>query len=563
MKIKNLRNISSINLYLIIPALSVVSLFFSLYLLNYKNYNAQANLGGNLNKNYVYKNDILETSNKVNIDDIEKNENYLNTDEDIDEKTEYIERNNLEINQVIFKNKTTNYKKETNKKINKNLENNKSSNEILKQDNQAYLLSNILPLLINKNNINQNNNSDNIKSNQNNNNQDNRNNNFQNNSNSQNNNQSLNSNFNSQNRNNNNQRNSSQNNNQNNNQINNQNTNQNNNNNQNDSNNNNEDNEENDLNLNNASNTNKILISEILIDGGNRNDEFIELYNPNHFPIDLTGWKLIKFNKNGSSTTLISSRTRNNFNGKIIQPFSYFLIANSDGRFNRLADITYSSSYQLAKDNAIVLINNQNQVVDKVGWGNISGNISVFETQAAQNPQENQSLVRKAGESSTLESLNNIERNFGNSYDSDNNQFDFLISNQPEPQNSSNSQEIPPAAFTLINYSEENNVFNFEIISPYRRLGAGRYVILAFDSSEFPETENEEEIDNFIRLNWRNNILNVNLPEVRFTGKKENIRVDLSNLENIDDKIIILSLLINNSLYFWSPEILNNQTQNE
>jgi hypothetical protein len=86
MKIKNLRNISSINLYLIISALSVVSLFFSLYLLNYKNYNAQANLGGNLNKNYFYKNDILETSNKVNIDDIEKNENYLNTDEDIDEK---------------------------------------------------------------------------------------------------------------------------------------------------------------------------------------------------------------------------------------------------------------------------------------------------------------------------------------------------------------------------------------------------------------------------------------------------------------------------------------------
>jgi hypothetical protein len=559
MKIKNLRNISSINLYLIISALSVVSLFFSLYLLNYKNYNAQANLGGNLNKKYFYKNDILETSNKVNIDDIEKNENYLNRDEDIDEKTEYIERNNLEINKVISKNKTTNYKKETNKKINKNLENNKSSNEILKQDNQAYLLANILSLLINKNNINQKNNSDNIKSNQNDNNQDNRNNNFQNNFNSQNNNQSLNSNFNSQNRNNNNQRNSSQNNNQNNNQINNQNTNQNNNNNQNDSNNNNENNEENDVNLNNTSNNNKILISEILIDGGNRNDEFIELYNPNHFPIDLTGWKLIKFNKNGSSTTLISSRTRNNFNGKIIQPFSYFLIANSDGRFNRLADITYSSSYQLAKDNAIVLINNQNQVVDKVGWGNIS----VFETQAAQNPQENQSLVRKAGESSTLESLNNIERNFGNSYDSDNNQFDFLISNQPEPQNSSNSQEIPPAAFTLINYSEENNVFNFEIISPYRRLGEGRYVILAFDSSEFPETENEEEIYNFIRSNWRNNILNVNLPEVRFTGKKENIRVDLSNLENIDDKIIILGLLINNNLYFWSPEILNNQTQNE
>jgi hypothetical protein len=559
MKIKNLRNISSINSYLIISALGVVSLIFSFYLLNYKNYNAQANLGGNLNKNYVYKNDSLETSNKVNIDNIEKNENYLNTDEDIDEKTEYIERNSLEIKPVISKNKTTNYKKETNKKINKNLKNNKSSNEILKQDNQAYLLANILSLLINKNNINQNNNSDNIQSNQNNNNQDSRNNNFQNSSNSQNNNQSLNSNFNSQNSNNNNQRNSSQNNNQNNNQSNNQNTNQNNNNNQNDSNNNNEDNEENDVNLNNTSNNNKILISEILIDGGNRNDEFIELYNPNNFAIDLTGWKLIKFNKNGSSTTLISSRTRNNFNGKIIQPFSYFLIANSDGRFNRLADITYSSSYQLAKDNAIVLINNQNQVVDKVGWGNIS----VFETQANQNPQENQSLIRKAGESLTLESLNSIERNFGNSYDSDNNQFDFLISNQPEPQNSSNSQEIPPVVFTLINYSEENNVFNFEIISPYRRLGEGRYVILAFDSSEFPETENEEEVDNFIRSNWRDNILNVNLPEVRFTGKKENIRVDLSNLENIDDKIIILGLLINNSLYFWSPEILNNQTQNE
>ena len=551
MTIKKLKNIAFINLSIAIIGL-LGSLFFGFYLLNF--YNKVYNNNRDFDKNYALNNnyDNNKSINDENIEvfnlNIDEN-NYLSPDENLNQETQYIERNSLKEDQnVISKNEIKNRKKIQGKN------NNQSNNNVLEQNN---LLSNILSLLANQNSIN---NSINFNNNQNNQNSyDNQNNNLQNSNlnnnwqrNDQNQNRNQNNNTNSQ-TNNNQQRDNNQNN-QNNNQNNNNQDNLNNNNqNNNNQNNNNQNNNEENINLNNTAN-NKILISEVLIDGGNRNDEFIELYNPNDFPIDLSGWKLVKINKNGSTVTLISSRTRSNFNNKIIQPYSYMLIANIDGSFNSIADLSYSSSYQLAKDNSVVLINNQNQVVDLVGWGNAS----LFEGQSIQNPQESHSLVRKAGESSNLESINGLEKSFGNSYDTDNNQFDFLIFNQPEPQNSLIPKEIPPATFTLINYSEENNIFNFEIISPYRKLGESNYVILAFDSSDLPETENEEEINSFIRQNWRHNSLNISLPEVKFTGKRENINIDLSNIQDIDDKIVILGLVINNNLYFWPQELLNN-----
>jgi hypothetical protein len=45
--------------------------------------------------------------------------------------------------------------------------------------------------------------------------------------------------------------------------------------------------------------TGKILFSEIYIKEGTSTGEFIELYNPNEFDIDLTGWEIRKINRNG------------------------------------------------------------------------------------------------------------------------------------------------------------------------------------------------------------------------------------------------------------------------
>lgn len=211
----------------------------------------------------------------------------------------------------------------------------------------------------------------------------------------------------------------------------NQQNNQNNRNNENQANNNSDNNnsQDNETRINNQNSRIKILISEVLIDGGAANDEFIELYNPNNFEVDLSNWKIIKFNKNNNQQTLIGSRTRNTFNNKIIRKFSYLLIANERGSYANIADLVYAESYNLAKDNAVMLVNQNNEIIDLVGWGEsprYEGNLF------SQNPPQGFSLVRKAGFESTNQSMVSNEVNFGNSLDTDNNNFDFVLLN-PEP----------------------------------------------------------------------------------------------------------------------------------
>jgi hypothetical protein len=355
----------------------------------------------------------------------------------------------------------------------------------------------------------------------------------------------------SQNNQNQNRNNSNNNQNNSNNQSNNQNNNQNNNsqNNNNNNNNNNENDDNENINLGNQSSGTKILISEILIDGGSANDEFVELYNPNNFSVNLTGWKLVKFNKNNNQQTLIGQRTRNTFSNKIIPPYSYLLIANETGSYAQQADLVYSESYNLAKDNSLVLINNNNEVVDLVGWGSAPR----YESNAfSQNPGQGVSLVRKAGFESTQESMVSNEINFGNSLDTDNNNFDFVLLN-PEPQNSRSQAEQPPQEIRLINFDNTENNLIFEIISPYRISNNSRYVLLTFN------IEDNQDIDNYLRTNWQNLSLNYTLPAVERNGKRQTIQVTINNQENNEsdenEQIYLLGLVVDNQLINWVPDL--------
>ena len=174
-----------------------------------------------------------------------------------------------------------------------------------------------------------------------------------------------------------------------------------------------------------SSQANHIVISEIMagIDG-NTNYEFIEFYNPTTNPIDLTGWAIKKRSSTGAeSSFVVSSR----FQGKIIPPKKYFLIANEGGYNGSISpDIVWPASYNLAyANNAIIFYNNNNEIVDEVIYQNI---------------EAGKSLERKAWQNNSCVSAQNNGEFLGNACDTDS-ETDFEIRQAPNQQNSQSPPE--------------------------------------------------------------------------------------------------------------------------
>jgi len=171
-----------------------------------------------------------------------------------------------------------------------------------------------------------------------------------------------------------------------------------------------------------AENVGHILISEIQISGESANDEFIELYNPTSLEIDLKEWDIKKAAKTGNIENIVT-----NIDG-VIPASGYFLIVprakcgktGNETCYKGIVekDKEYTTSNYLATDNAIFLYDQNENLIDKVGWGSSMD----FEGEVFQNnPQNNQSLERKTE--------NNIM------LDTDNNKNDFILQTKPSPQN--------------------------------------------------------------------------------------------------------------------------------
>jgi len=167
---------------------------------------------------------------------------------------------------------------------------------------------------------------------------------------------------------------------------------------------------------------NDVVINEIMIgQTGAARNEFIELYNPTGNNIDLTGYKLKKKIKSGSENNLVSS---SKFVG-IIPAYGYFLITHPNYKDIINADLPYSgSSYYISSNNTIILYDQEDNVIDKVGYGEEA---SDFEGQASIEPENNQSIERQP---------------IGQ--DSDNNSIDFVVQDTPSPQNSGGQEFLPP-----------------------------------------------------------------------------------------------------------------------
>lgn len=164
-----------------------------------------------------------------------------------------------------------------------------------------------------------------------------------------------------------------------------------------------------------ASNQKAIIINEVQVGGQTAKDEFIELYNPNDFDVDLGGFALKKKTASGTESNLVSSGA---FNGTIAG-LGYFLIvprANDDGTPNYMEsatpDLYYSGkSYSIATSNTVLLYDKNNNLFDKVGWGEAVD----CEGACALNPDDSKSISRSGG------------------VDTDDNSADFSIIETPTP----------------------------------------------------------------------------------------------------------------------------------
>jgi hypothetical protein len=205
--------------------------------------------------------------------------------------------------------------------------------------------------------------------------------------------------------------------------------------------------------------TQNILISEVQINPINQ--RFIELYNPNDFDIDLTGYYIQRKTKTGDFTSLVS---KTNFEGKIIKAKSYFLISKEN-----LPNADIVINLTLTDANTIQLKNSKGDVLDKVGWGEASD----CETNCASTPQVSQSIQRKL-ENNTLK-------------DTQNNNFDFEITNCPSPGNPPNTNcQIQASEDAFLKYTNTNNVLISEILFNPEGSDSGKEFIELYNPTPNP-----------------------------------------------------------------------------
>ncbi|PIR66850.1 MAG: hypothetical protein COU51_01760 [Parcubacteria group bacterium CG10_big_fil_rev_8_21_14_0_10_36_14] len=183
-----------------------------------------------------------------------------------------------------------------------------------------------------------------------------------------------------------------------------------------------------------------IVISEIQTYGETSKDEFVRLYNPTSSAIDISGWHLKKKTSSGSESNLVSS-----FEDETVIPAnSGFLITHkTDYIGTETADTTWSgTSYSIADNNTILLYNNEDTLIDKVGFGETSD----FEDAPAENPTKRASIKRQ------------------NNEDTNNNKVDFISTAKTEQDDSSLNNSPTPE--TMASASFEDVVINEVLPNP-------------------------------------------------------------------------------------------------
>lgn len=153
-----------------------------------------------------------------------------------------------------------------------------------------------------------------------------------------------------------------------------------------------------------------LLIVEVQIEGDNKEEDFIKIYNPSNKTIDISGFKLRKRSSSGKEYSVrVFPR------GSKIKERGTFIWANSKGNFSQKIGANVKSTQKLSKNNSIALFNKKGEILDALCWG--KSNSPFVEKQCfPQNPSKNEILKRK------------IEN--GVYQDTDNNSQDFYLENK-------------------------------------------------------------------------------------------------------------------------------------
>ena len=189
-----------------------------------------------------------------------------------------------------------------------------------------------------------------------------------------------------------------------------------------------------------------LVINEIHIDGivgsGGTEDDWVELYNPTENNVSLEGWSIQKTSASGLS--LVGEV----LHGIVPAKEHFLIVRNGSGTsqsLKEMANLLTNDAFSLANNNIVALVDdlnniedfNDSNIVDFVGFGSAS----YYEGSAsAPNPKETKSIVRNPeGE------------------DNNQNSLDFILENNPSPQNSLNNENnnLEGTVLLTINSSSE------------------------------------------------------------------------------------------------------------
>ncbi|HSX14865.1 MAG TPA: lamin tail domain-containing protein [Candidatus Saccharimonadales bacterium] len=226
--------------------------------------------------------------------------------------------------------------------------------------------------------------------------------------------------------------------------------------------------------------TNHIVISELQTgSSASASQEFIELYNPTNQAISVEGWQL-QYRPAGATSSW-TNRTSSGLHGSIAAN-GYYLIAATT--YLASADAAFSSG-MAQSGGSVRIVDGTGQVIDVLGWGTAVE----FEGSPAAAPAAGQSLERQPGEANP---------SGGNGIDSDNNQADFAIRQNPEPQSTVSAIEVPgdPITTPVTNPGSSTDTGSTPASSPSSVLGQPKINELFIDPAA-PLTDLHDE---FIEL---------------------------------------------------------------